>query len=126
MNKVLLVFRGKVLGAAMLLAALVPFPTVQSQETYEDGLVFNCIIGFDLLSKNAPGHQQPYANGFLQTLIPNFSYHLQDAEAFVNELGLYEAIAAQIPYMEQERMLWVYVMDCTRALYQRGWIRPKP
>ena len=132
MNKILLGFRCKVLGAAMLLAALVPFQTAQSQVIQEPGPGARCIIFFDAMAKTVPAQQQGYANMFLQTFIANWPSHLQDAnEVFRLEserggLDMNELQATAIQFGKEQGLNWLAVMECTIELYQLGLIRPKP
>lgn len=132
MNKILLGFRGKVLGAAMLLAALVPFQTAQSQVIQEMGPGARCMIFFDMLATTIPEQQQNYANTLLQTFIANYPTHLQDADAVFRKeserqgMDMYGLTASTIPFLEEQGLLWLSVMECTIELDQLGLIRPKP
>ena len=127
MGKFLFKAKRKIICAAMLFAALVPFQTAHSQVIKGPGSAASCMIILDLLAQRAPADMTEFVKTYMNTSIPNYGNHLQDAYAAIGGKDgfMFPIIEQRISSSEEMGLLWFEVFDCTRELDMIGLIRGK-
>ena len=120
MNKILLGFRGKVLGAAMLLAALVLPYNVTAQTLLKDQAY--CLFLMEKLLEKTPDNAKPFAEGYLLGQLLN--HRLEDGyEALGDEATTAQTVAATEANI-QMGIAWFDLFICTRQLDADGFFQP--